>query len=273
MEEKLEPVSSLRKGMKMESTKKAKGEGTRSEGAIVKGLLLPRRVVLQIANEVAKVLSKSLKKRGEKKRHYAKIVNPLFLDTSAIIDGRMFDLVRLGVFYGNFVLLEAVLLELKRIADSKEEVKKERGRRALKMLEDVKKEKNVKLIVLKNQEEDKNVDELIIQYTKQYKGRLITCDYSLSKKAKISNVEAIDIYELANVLKTSALPGEEFWVKIMQKGKTQGQGVGYLPDGTMIVVEEAETLIGKTARVVVSRIIQTDAGKILFAQLKDKEVA
>lgn len=234
--------------------------------AFVQGILLPRRVVLQIADEVAKRLRRKTK---GKKNVRPKIDHPFFLDTSAIIDGRIFDLIRLGVFDGNLVLLESVLSELKSIADSKDEIKKERGRRALKYLDEVKKIKNVKLIIVQEEEEDqkKTVDDRVIDYSKRYKGKVITCDYNLSNKAKVSNVVSIDIYEMANVLKTQAVPGESFWVKIIQKGKGEGQGIGYLPDGTMIVVEEGVDFIGKTVKVMVSRIIQREAGRILFAKI------
>ena len=145
-------------------------------------------------------------------------------------------------------------------------MKRERGRKALAMLDEMKKQQKVKLIVLDDGDYSA-VDDAIIESAKKFKGRVITCDYSLSKKAKIKNVSAINMYELANVLKTIALPGEAFWVKVVQKGKSRAQGVGYLPDGTMIVIEEGEELLGKTVKVVVSRVIQTEAGKILFSQL------
>lgn len=232
----------------------------------VQGFLLPRKVILQIADEVAKRVKRS---KPSKKPSKIKIDNPLFLDTSAIIDGRFFDLVKLGVFYGNFVLLESVLSELKNIADSKDDVKKARGRRALKYLDDAKRQKNVKLIILKDEDNNLMVDDKLIQTAKKYKGRIVTCDYNLSKKARISGVVSIDIHEIANVLKTQAVPGENYWIKIVQRGKAEGQGVGYLSDGTMVVVEKGSEFIGKTIDVVISRIIQTDAGKILFSKIQE----
>jgi uncharacterized protein YacL len=183
---------------------------------------------------------------------------------------RAFDLAKIGALYGNFIVLESVLSELKNIADSKDALKKDRGRRAMDALEKFKKTRGIKVKVLPD-EVVKPVDESIIDHAKKYRGRIITCDYNLSKKAKISNVVAIDLYEMTNVLKTQALPGEEFFVKIVQEGKGPGQGVGYLPDGTMLVVEQGKTLLGKTVEVRVSRIIQTDAGKILFSKLKSSD--
>lgn len=236
---------------------------------LMQNIMLPRRVVQQIAEEVGKVVSRNFPRVKRKKKVVSKkIESPIFLDTSAIIDTRIFDLMKVGVFIGNFVVLESVLKELKNIADSKDDVKKERGRRALHLLDESKKIRGVKIIVLPDEEVEKLVDDSIIVHAKKYKGRVITCDYNLSKKAKISNVISVDLYEMANILKTTALPGEQFFVKIIQSGKGEDQGVGYLPDGTMIVVEHGRELIGKTIGVVVSRIIQTDAGKILFAKVK-----
>lgn len=237
--------------------------------ALVEGLLLPRKVVLQIADEVAKVVTKSMK-RQEVQKTKKKIDNPIFLDTSAIIDGRVFDLIKLGIFTGTYVAIDGVLTELKNIADSKDDTKRERGRKGLKMLEELKKSKDVQYTNLKENKAE-SVDDAIISEAVSYKGKVITCDYNLSKKARLSNIMAIDMYELANILKTVAIPGEVFWIKVIQKGKTEGQGVGYLPDGTMIVVEKGVDFMGKTVRVLVSRIIQTDAGKIFFAKALENQ--
>jgi len=235
---------------------------------VLQNIMLPPRVIRQIADEVGKAVTKRISiRRNKTRKSNKKIDNPVFLDTSAIIDMRVFDLAKIGAFYGNFIVLDGVLSELKNIADSKDALKKERGRRAMDGLEKFKKTRGIKVKILPD-EVEKPVDELIIDHAKKYRGRIITCDYNLAKKAKISNVTAIDLYEMTNILKTQALPGEEFFVKIVQEGKGLGQGVGYLPDGTMLVVEQGRTLLGKTVKVEVSRIIQTDAGKILFSKLK-----
>lgn len=244
---------------------KERHEENKGVAPIIEGLQLPRKVIQQIADEVAKRLKR--KPSGEKKKPEKKIENSIFLDTSAVIDGRVFDLIKLGVFQGNFVILESVLSELKNIADSKDEIKKERGRKGLKYLDDIKKVRDVKLIVHKDDDTNEKVDDKIVSHAKNFKGRIITCDYNLSKKARISGIQSIDIYELANLLKTNAIPGEIFWIKIIQKGKGEGQGVGYLPDGTMLVAEKGEGFIGKTVKVIVSRVIQTDAGKIFFGKI------
>lgn len=239
----------------------------------MEGILLPPRVVMQIADEVAKVVTARMGNatmpRKKKKKAVKNIENPIFLDTSAIIDGRVFDLMKIGAFYGNFILLEGVLDELKNIADSKDHVKKERGRTAMQRIEQVKKERVAKFIVLEDEKPTAPVDDRIIATARKHKGRVITCDFNLSQKAKISNVKSIDLYEMANILKTTAVPGETFSIKLMQKGKGDNQGVGYLEDGTMIVVEQAESRIGEVVPVEVVRVIQTDAGKIFFGRLHE----
>lgn len=245
-----------------------KSKGRRVGSDVLDNLMLPPRMVRQIADEVAKVVSKNMPRRRPKSpKSNNKIDTAVFLDTSAIIDMRVFDLGRIGAMYGTFVVLESVLLELKNIADSKDSLKKERGRRAMDALDKFKRVKGIKVKIMDDKTQ-KPVDEALIEHAKVYKGRVITCDYNLAKKAKLSNVIAVDLYEMTNILKTQALPGEEFYIKIVQEGKGLGQGVGYLPDGTMLVVEGAKMMLGQTVNVVVSRIIQTDAGKILFSKIK-----
>lgn len=196
-----------------------------------------------------------------------KIDRAIFLDTSAIIDGRIFSLIKLGLLLDTFVVPHDILLELKHIADSQEMVRRERGRKGLEMLEAIKKTKGVKVEVITHElEKIREVDEKLIQLTKIYKGRIITCDYNLEKKANIQGVTAINVNALANCLKVTAVPGEALHIKVLHQGKEQTQGVGYLDDGTMIVIEQGKEDVGKEADVVVSRVIQTAAGRILFAK-------
>lgn len=166
------------------------------------------------------------------------------------------------------MVLDSVLLELKHIADSKDPLKKDRGRRGLDSLDKIKRTKGVKLVVLpvRNGEREKEVDEQLISITKTHKGKLITCDYNLEKKAGVVGVIAINMHALAQHLKIAAVPGESLQVKMLHVGKDASQGVGYLEDGTMIVVEKASGEIGQALDVKVSRVIQTATGKILFAK-------
>lgn len=227
---------------------------------------LPQMVVGQIADEVVKRLRRGEAAKEAEDAKSQKIENAIFLDTSAIIDGRFFELAEMGVFHGTYVVLSGVVTELKRIADSRDPVKRERGRAAFKELEKFKKAHKSHFVVISV--DDGVVDDQIVKYAKMSEGRVVTCDYNLTQKAKIEGVAAIDLYALANVLKTPAIPGEKFRIKIVQEGKGERQGVGYLDDGTMIVVEEGEEYIDQEVGVVVSRVIQTEAGKILFAKIE-----
>jgi len=235
----------------------------------------PPNLIGAIADEVSKTLMSRfpkinkdrVKRKKIKKRN---IDNGIFLDTSAIIDGRVFDVIDLGVLTGTIVILSSILLELKRLADSQNTVKRERGRKGLEALEKLRKAKKMKVLTLSDEDEKQfekfEVDERLTKMTKQYKGKLITCDYNLEKKASIDNVIAVNINALANCLKVIAVPGDSLHVSISHVGKDPTQGVGYLDDGTMIVVESGSSYIAKPLDVVVSRVIQTSSGRILFAK-------
>jgi len=226
------------------------------------GISFPQRVISQIATEVAQQITARRERRDE-----ANLEHSVFLDTSAIIDGRAFGLIEIGVFTGPVAVINGVLEELKNIADSKDENKRDRGRQGMAMLEKIKQDKNIKLEVVEDSSLNKPVDERLIHFAKKHHGKLLTCDFNLSKKAQLNGVTALNIYEMANVVKTIALPGETFFIKVIQKGKGHNQGVGYLPDGTMIVVEEGENLLDKTVRVLITRVIQTEQGKIFFGRV------
>lgn len=239
--------------------------------------MLPQRLITLLADEVAETVVRRLphlikrpQKKSKAQEKTKKIENAIFLDTSAIIDGRIFDVIKLGLISNVIVISESILLELKRVADSQDTVKRERGRKGLEMLESLKKIKNVKLVVLSENQskglEGKDVDEKLIQLAKANKGRIITCDYNLEKKASIQGILVININALSNALKIRAVPGEALHIKIQHLGKDVAQGVGYLDDGTMIVIENGNTDIGKLIDVVVSRVIQTSSGRILFAK-------
>ncbi len=250
--------------------------------AATKPQAVPSHVVGNLADEIAKTLikrlpnmfagkgknkKKSIKGKSSSRRKEAE--GAVFLDKSAIIDGRIFDVIETGILNGYVVIPEFILLELKHIADSQDMVKRERGRRGLEALELVKKSKRVKMITISGNERTdkvKEVDEKLIALSKFYKGRLITCDYNLEKKASVGGVTAVNVHELANRLKIQAVPGESLHIKVQHIGKEPTQGVGYLDDGTMIVVEQGSLDIDAFVNVVVSRVIQTSSGRILFAK-------
>lgn len=234
-------------------------------------------IIGAIADEVSKTLMSRLpsmltmpRKRKLIIKKPKKIENGIFLDTSAIIDGRIFDLIYLGILTGIIVIPSSILLELKHIADSQDTVKRERGRKGLEALEKLRKTKKMKVLILSEEEEKRfvgqQVDEKLIKIAKANKGKIITCDYNLEKKATIDNVVAININALANCLKVIAVPGDSLHVKLSHLGKDPTQGVGYLDDGTMIVVESGSHDIGRAIDVVVARVIQTASGRILFAK-------
>lgn len=234
---------------------------------------LPAKLVQSLADEVARNVINRLPSmfphRAPRQKKINKIENGVFLDTSAIIDGRVFDVISMGVLSGTFIIPESILLELKHIADSQDMVKRERGRKGLALLDKLKKSKGIKVIHLpdKNGETGpREVDEKLIEIAKNNRGRLITCDYNLEKKASISGVIAININTLANHLKIKAVPGESLHIRILHVGKDITQGVGYLDDGTMLVVENANQDVGRSVDVIVSRVIQTTAGRILFSK-------
>jgi uncharacterized protein YacL len=234
------------------------------------------KIIGAIADEVSKTIINSLPsmmrrtKRKSKIKKTKKIEYAIFLDSSAIIDGRIFDVISMGLLNGKVVILPSILMELKHLADSQDAVKRERGRRGLELLEKLRKGKGMDIIILdlddEKKFEDLEVDERLIRMAKLHRGKIITCDYNLEKKAVIENIRAININALANYLKIIAVPGESLHIQISHKGKEALQGVGYMDDGTMIVVENGVDLIGENVNVVVSRVIQTSTGRILFAK-------
>lgn len=235
---------------------------------------IPAKLVQSIADEVAKnVMNRlphiSVPRRAPKTKKTQKVENAIFLDTSAIIDGRVFDVINMGVLTGTVIIPESILLELKHIADSQDMVKRERGRKGLALLDKLKKSKGIKVVHLPEKNGDgtpREVDDKLIEIARNNKGRLITCDYNLEKKASISDITAININTLANHLKIKAVPGEALHIRVLHVGKDTTQGVGYLDDGTMLVVEHASMDIGRDVDVIVSRVIQTSAGRILFSK-------
>lgn len=240
------------------------------------GYLTPK-FMSTFADEVARVVLNRmpaiLTRQKKPKKKIKKVDNGIFLDTSAIIDGRIFDVIHLGLFQDTFVVLEDILLELKHLADSQDAVKRERGRKGLERLEQLKKKKGIKFLIFPvenppdgRDNKKQEVDEILIKAAKVNKGRLFTCDYNLEKKALIQGVAAVNMNALANTLKVTAIPGESLHIKILHQGKDMTQGVGYLDDGTMIVLERGAEYIGRSADVVVSRVIQTATGRILFAK-------
>jgi len=192
----------------------------------------------------------------------------MILDTSVIIDGRIADIVQTRFIEGRFVIPRFVLKELQQIADSADPLKRARGRRGLEILDKLKKIPNVQIRIHQQDfPETKEVDAKLIKLAKILEAKIITNDYNLNKVAGIQDVPVLNINELANSLKPIFLPGEHLEVKIVKEGSERNQGVGYLDDGTMIVVDNAKHLIGKKLDVSVTSVLQTSAGKMIFAKV------
>lgn len=233
---------------------------------ILQTVLIPPKVLGQLAEQVAKIVVTRMRRKKVKKK--VKLTNPFFLDTSAIIDGRILDVGKLGFLWGTFIVPEFILRELKHIADNVDSLKRARGRHGLEVLAGLKKIKGVKLRIMNLEVEDPEIDEKLVKLAKAYRGRIITCDFNLNKKASVQGIQVLNVNELVNALKTKVLPGEELEVKIVEAGKEKGQGVGYLLDGTMIVVDKGENLVGEIVVVNVSRVFQTAAGRMIFTKIK-----
>jgi len=189
----------------------------------------------------------------------------ILLDTSVLIDGRILDIVKSGFLDRAFVVTQNVINELQKLSDNKNKVKRERGRLGLDVIKELKKRTNV--IVPDIKTKDKEVDATLVEYAKEKKIKLMTMDFNLNKVAKVSGITVLNINDLVNALKTVLLPGERFRVKIVQEGKEKKQGIGYLNDGTMVIVEDGVEKVGQEVEAVVIKVIQSSAGKIVFCEV------
>jgi len=194
---------------------------------------------------------------------------PKLLDTSVIIDGRILDIVRTGFVEGKLIVPSFVLEELRHIADSPDVLRRNRGRRGLDVLNNIQKESNATVEILRRDYDDQSeVDSKLVRLAQEYKAKILTNDYNLNKVCEVQGVAVLNINELANALKPVVLPGEEMSIQVMREGKEYGQGVAYLEDGTMIVVEQGRKHIGDTIAVIVTSVLQTSAGRMIFAKLR-----
>lgn len=196
------------------------------------------------------------------------------LDTSVIIDGRIADITKSGFVEGPLVVPSFVLEELQHIADSSDVLKRNRGRRGLDILNKMQKEPYVTVEIMEREfDEITEVDSKLVKLAKELGGRVITNDFNLNKVCELQGVMVLNINELANAVKPIVLPGEELQVHVIKDGKEQGQGVAYLDDGTMIVVDGGRRFIGETIGVLVTSVLQTAAGRMIFAKPKAAERA
>src|SRR5579872_3548508 len=193
------------------------------------------------------------------------------LDTSVIIDGRIADIVETGFMDGSLVIPQFVLRELQLVADSADSLKRNRGRRGLDVLQRVQKMTQINVQILEDDFPNvREVDMKLIELAKAYGCKIVTNDFNLNKVAQLHGVEVLNINELANALKPIVLPGETMRVFILKEGKEYNQGVAYLDDGTMVVVDNAKKMISRTIDISVTSVLQTTAGKMIFGRFDDR---
>jgi uncharacterized protein YacL len=196
------------------------------------------------------------------------------LDTSVIIDGRIADLCDTGFIDGTLVIPQFVLKELQLVADSADSMKRNRGRRGLDILQKIQKMAGVEVTISDaDYPEVREVDLKLIELARTLQGKIVTNDFNLNKVAQLRGVDVLNINELANALKPVVLPGEIMKVFILKEGKEYNQGVAYLDDGTMVVVDNARKMISKTIDIVVTSVLQTTAGKMIFGRYIDPNMA
>jgi uncharacterized protein YacL len=235
-------------------------------------LFIILEVSLIIASAKAKELSGlfSESARPVLTKHLERENQLKILDTSAIIDGRIADLCRTGFLEGVLVIPGFVLGELQKIADSADPLRRNRGRRGLDLLNRMQKENGVTLKIFDHDyEELAEVDTKLLKLAREMEAKVITNDFNLNKVAELYGVRVLNINELSNAIKPLVLPGEEMTVHVLRDGKEHGQGIGYLDDGTMIVVEGGKNYIGLDLEILVTSVLQTAAGRMIFAKPKE----
>jgi len=225
-------------------------------------------------DELLTLFSSRKKKGGEEEVEGESLNTWKILDTSVIIDGRIADICQTGFLEGTIIIPQFVLEELQHIADSSDVLKRNRGRRGLDILNRIQKELAIKVDIYEGDfEEIQEVDSKLVKLAKLTGGVVVTNDYNLNKVCEFQGVSVLNINDLANAVKPVVLPGEELNIQVIKDGKEHNQGIAYLDDGTMIVVEEGRDYIGKRIEVLVTSVLQTSAGRMIFAKPKLLEKA
>jgi uncharacterized protein YacL len=198
---------------------------------------------------------------------------PLLLDSSALIDGRIADVVETKILDSEMVVPDFILKEVQDIADSSDKVRRVRGRRGLDILSNLQNNPNVDISMYETKETDKEkgltVDQRLVVTAKKLGGKVVTNDFNLNKVASVQGVDVINLNDVANSLKPRYLPGEHIQLKIIKEGESQAQGVGYLDDGTMVVCEQANHLVGRDVDAVVTSVLQSSAGRMIFGRVTE----
>lgn len=191
------------------------------------------------------------------------------LDTSSVIDGRILDIARSGFLDGTLIMTEFIINELQRVADSPDQFKRVRGRRGLDVLQRMRDDESIDLRIMAYPQEETEIDQSLVKLARSIGAAIVTTDYNLNKAATLQGVVVLNVNELSNAVKPIVLPGEDILVTVIKEGKEHGQGVGYLDDGTMIVVEGGKRLIGSEALTTVTSVLQTAAGRLIFTKVKE----
>lgn len=217
--------------------------------------------------------------RGDSGRMLGKIAwreTPKIFDTSVVIDGRIIDVIRAGFLEGPFIVPDFVLAELHLLSDSANSLKRTRGRRGLELLANLQDEFKITIYSTKGKKEIEEIPEVdvkLVKLSRSLNGKLVTNDFNLNRVAHINDVRVLNINDLANAIKPVVMAGEPMLVDVIKRGKNENQGIGYLDDGTMIVVEDGADQIGKSVKIRVTSVIQTSAGKMIFGRRNASEDA
>ncbi|WP_417851004.1 PIN/TRAM domain-containing protein [Thalassoglobus sp.] len=199
--------------------------------------------------------------------------SPMVLDSSALIDGRIADLIDTNIVETQFIVPSFILQEVQDIADSQDKIRKSRGRRGLDVLKRLQQDPKVEIKVHETIEDrEKTVDQKLVDLCIEINGRLVTNDVNLNKLAGVQGVDVVNLNDVANALKPRFIPGEQLRIRIIKDGEGQGQGIGYLDDGTMVVVENGTREMGKEVDTVVTSVLQNSAGRMIFSKLADGHV-
>ncbi len=233
---------------------------------------LGMRVLLRKKSDLASMVDKVKRTKPENSKDEkvaVGIIKPKILDTSVIIDGRIYEICRAGFLEGTIIIPEFVLKELQLIADSADDLKRVRGRRGLDILQKIQKELDMVVeITDRDFESVREVDLKLLKLAQEIDGKVVTTDYNLNKVAEVHGVTVLNINELSNAVKPMAIPGDIMHVNVVKEGKESHQGVAYLDDGTMIVVEEGREFVGQDIELIVTSVLQTPAGRMIFGRPK-----
>ena len=194
---------------------------------------------------------------------------PLLVDTSALIDGRIADVSNTGFVMGQLIIPSFVLSELQHIADSPDPQRRRRGRRGMDVLDRIQKDSVVPVQITEVEVEGEGVDDKLVRLAKDWSCSIVTTDFNLNRVAQLQGLKVLNLNDLATAVRPAVLPGEEMDIRIIQEGKELGQGVGFMDDGTMVVVEGGKRFLNTKVGIVITRVLQTAMGRMIFAQIKD----